>query len=88
MFKVRVLKNNFGCSKEAVYSFFMGVVLCEEIVSILKEESKTVVLGGREQIKRAMALILDKKSDKKVVELSPEAVDRSTSAGMVKIYEH
>ena len=88
LFKVRVLKNNFGCSKEAVYSFFMGVVLCEEIVSILKEESKTVVLGGREQIKRAMALILDKKSDKKVVELSPEAVDRSTSAGMVKIYEH
>ena len=57
LFKVRVLKNNFGRSKEEVYSFFLGIVLCNEILDIMKEDVNTVVLGGRSQIKKAMATI-------------------------------
>ena len=64
LFKVRILKNIFDCSKEEVYSFFMGIVLCEEILNIIKDNTETVVLGGREQIKKAMALILKEKTNK------------------------
>lgn len=88
LFKVRILKNNFNCSEEEVYSFFMGVVLCNEISNIIKEDAKTVVLGGREQIKKAMALILKDKTDKNIVELDGKTVDYSTSVGMMKIYEY
>ena len=88
LFKVRILKNNFNADKEAVYNFFMGVVLYNEIASILKEEAKTVVLGGRKQIKEAMTLILKAKSSKNIIELDEKTVEYSTSVGMVKIYEH
>jgi len=88
LFKVRILKNKFNRSKEEVYSFFMGIVLCDEILNIIKEEADTVVLGGREQIKKAMALILKEKTAKNIVELDKKTVDYSTSIGMVKIYEY
>jgi len=88
LFKVRILKNNFHCSKEEVYSFFMGIILCNEILNIIKEDAETVVLGGKKQIKKSMALILNKKTNKKVIEIDEKTVDYSTSIGMVKIYEH
>lgn len=88
LFKVRILKNKFNCSNEEVYSFFMGIVLCQEILNIVKEDAETVVLGGKEQIKKAMALILKEKTNKNIIELDEKTVDYSTSIGMVKIYEH
>ncbi|MBQ7399786.1 MAG: 2-dehydro-3-deoxygalactonokinase [Clostridia bacterium] len=88
LFKVRILKNKFDCSKEEVYSFFMGIVLCNEILNIIKDETETVVLGGKEQIKKSMALILKEKTNKNVIELDGKTVDYSTSVGMVKIYEN
>ena len=87
LFKVRILKNVFGCSKEEIYSFFMGIVLCDEIEVIIRDEAKTVVLGGKAQIKKAMAVILKEKSDKNIVELDAKTVDCSTSVGMIRIYE-
>ena len=88
LFKVRILKNKFNCTPQEVYSFFMGTVLCDEIQNIIKEEAKTVVLGGREQIKRAMTLILKEKTHKNIVELDEKTVAHSTSVGMAKIYEY
>ena len=88
LFKVRILKNVFGCSKGEVYSFFMGIILCDEVLNIIEDVTNTVVLGGREQIKRAMALILREKTEKNIIELDEKTVDCSTSIGMVKIYEY
>ena len=88
LFKVRILKNNFNRSKEEVYSFFIGIILCDEISNIIKSDVETVVLGGKEQIKKAMALILKEKTDKNIIEFDEKKVELSTSVGMVKIYEH
>ena len=87
LFKVRILKNIFGCSKEEIYSFFMGIVLCDEIEAIIRDDAKNVVLGGKAQIKKAMAIILKEKSDKNIVELDEKTVDCSTSVGMIRVYE-
>ena len=88
LFKVRILKNIFGCTKEEVYSFFMGTILCDEILNIIKDDTNTVVLGGKSQIKKAMTTILREKSEKNVIELDEKTVDYSTSFGLIKIYEH
>ncbi|MBE7012431.1 MAG: hypothetical protein E7415_07140 [Ruminococcaceae bacterium] len=88
LFKVRILKNIFGCSNDEVYSFFMGAVLSDEIYYILKDGAESIVLGGKSQIKKAMAIILNKKSDKRIIELDEKAVDYSTSLGMIRIYEY
>lgn len=88
LFKVRVLKNSFECSRERVYSFFMGIVLCDEILSIAEDNIATVVIGGRKQIKNAMALILRERTNKNIIELDEKTVDNSTSSGIIKIYEY
>jgi hypothetical protein len=55
LFKVRILKNLFGVTADAAYSFFLGVVLHDEIRSILE------VRWGLEQM--AIARAIDYGSD-------------------------
>lgn len=66
----------------------MVVILCDEIANIIKDEAETVVLGGKSQIKKAIALILREKTEKNIIELDEKTVDYSTYVGMVKIYEN
>ncbi len=88
LFKVRILKNLFGGDKDKTYSFFLGAVLEGEIESALKTNAKTIAIGGKAQIKNAMAEIFEKRSDKKVVLLSEDEVNSSTALGAIKIYEN
>ena len=86
LFKVRVLKNIFAETAEHVYSFFMGVVLCDEIQQIIKSGKRKIVIGGRKQIKEATALLLREHSTVEVIVLSDEAVDNATVLGAIRIY--
>jgi len=88
LFKTRILKNIFKCSNIQIYSFFLGAVLCGEIECILKQEEKTVVIGGKAQIKNAMAEILKTRTDKTITALDEMTVDTSTAIGAVRIYEN
>lgn len=88
LFKTRILKNLFGCTKEQTYSYFIGVVLAPEIENVLCSGADTVVIGGRSQIKIAMATILESVSSLKVVPLDDTAVSQSTSLGAIKVYEY
>lgn len=87
LFKVRVLKNIFKCTPVQTYSFFLGAVLCGEINRILKSEVQKIVIGGKSQIKHAIAQLLKSCSSKEIICLTEEEVNTSTSAGMIKIYE-
>ena len=88
LFKVRILKNVFSCTKEEIYSFFMGVILCGEIDNIKNSDAKTVVIGGRAQMKNALSSILNERTDKRVITLSEEAVNASTVVGAIRIFEN
>ena len=87
-FKVRILKNLFGKTKEECYSFLLGTVLCDEVRAILASEETHVTLGGQKQHKEALAIILRKYADKRVTVLSDEKVKASTALGAVAIYEN
>ncbi len=88
LLKTRTLANIMKKDNDYLYSFFLGVVLCDEIKAIIKMEEKTVVISGREEIKRAIATLLEKHSDKKVIALDKALVDCSTVRGAIKIYEY
>jgi len=88
LFKVRVLKNLFGENSKNVYSFYLGIVLCDEIKSILKGNPKKIVIGGKKQIKNAMHSILSSLSESNVISLSDNEVDSSSALGAVKIFEY
>lgn len=87
LFKVRILDKSLHASETACYSFFMGIVLCDEIKAILRLPQKRVIIGGKHQLKVMMAKILGEVSKKEVVVLDDDTVDSSTALGMIKIYE-
>ncbi|MBR1969453.1 MAG: 2-dehydro-3-deoxygalactonokinase [Clostridia bacterium] len=87
LFKVRILKSIFALEKEKIYSFFLGAVLCDEIKEIIKSDAKTIVIGGRNQIKNAMNEILKQKANKVVRIIADSEVDKSVILGIIKIYE-
>jgi len=86
LFKARILKNLHGISKNKVYSYFIGVVICDEIREILKYDEDTVIIGGKSQLKVATGKILQAVSNKRVVVLSDKEVDESVSRGLLKIF--
>lgn len=89
LFKVRILKNLFGASPRECYSFFLGAVLADEISAICSSPALRVVIGGREQIKNATRILLSHtECNKTLVLLTEEEVERSTTLGMIQIYEY
>lgn len=87
LFKARILKNIFNCTKEDVYSFFMGIVLCDEIKQIKNTDVKTVVIGGKKEIKHALSIILTARDRKEIILLDDNTVNQSTVYGAIKIFE-
>lgn len=88
LFKVRILKNAFKKSASEVYGFFLGAILADEIDSILSLDAKTVVIGGNRKIKTATAALLRSVSDKEILTVSDEDVEKSTAIGAIAIFEH
>ena len=89
LFKVRILKNLFGASAVACYSFFLGAVLADEIEAIMKSNADRIVIGGKEQIKKATSVLLCRLGCKReVVLLDERTVECSTSLGMIAIFEY
>lgn len=88
LFKVRVIRNMLSESKDRAYSFFMGVLLCGEITEIIRKNPKSVILGGREQIKNAMYILLENNSDCEIIKIPNERASIASSLGMVKIFEY
>lgn len=88
LFKVRVIRNMLSESEDRAYSFFMGVLLCGEITEIIRKNPKSVVLGGREQIKNAMYALLKNNCDCEIIKIPNERASIASSLGMVKIFEY
>lgn len=88
LFKTRILKNLFGASPVQCYSFFLGAVLSEELSAIRRSEIGKVVIGGRSQIKSAMATILKHTCDKEIAVIPDAAVVGATAKGIIAIYEY
>ncbi|MBE6608345.1 MAG: hypothetical protein E7633_07300 [Ruminococcaceae bacterium] len=87
LFKTRILKNIFSCTKDETYSFFIGCVLSPEIEHIVSSDAETVVLGGKAQIKKAMETILKNCCEKKIISLNDNEAELSTVIGAIKIFE-
>lgn len=81
------MNNIFSGTADDVYSFFMEVVLCKEILEIIKLKPKNVVIGGKRQIKKAMYVILSSCISAKVICVSDETAEKAASVGMIKIFE-
>ncbi len=87
LFKTRILKTRFNGTPEQCYSFLLGCVLCDEVEAILQANEKAVVLGGQKKLRMALAMLLEKVSDKRIIVLSDMEVEQSTALGAIQIFE-
>lgn len=88
LFKVRILKNIFNAESTEIYSFFLGIVLHDEIEQILKYKASKIIIGGQRQLKYAMQEILRKKFEQKVVCVPDSVVEVATTMGQINIFEY
>ena len=88
IFKTRILKNIFGATALECYSYFLGVVLAEEINAIKQTSKKGVVMGGKASLKLPMAHLIKEKTDLDVVVLDDNITSSATVLGAIKIFEY
>ena len=88
LFKTRILNNQLGATPEETYGFFLGAVLEGELRAILRSDARTVVLGGKPQLRIAMDTILRTFSNKTILTATDQEVDICTFLGMVRVYEN
>ena len=88
LFKVRILKNFFSATPVELYSFFVGAVLSGEIKKILSLNPKSIIIGGKAQLKNALCIMLSNLSDTEIITVSSEDADASVWRGAIKVYEH
>ena len=88
LFKARILKTQLSASDDTIYSFFLGVVLKDEIRAILKKGRRKIVIGGKGEIKRPMSLLLSAFSESEITVLPDELTDEATTRGLIRIYEY
>lgn len=86
LFKVRMLKNIFGGSREEVYSFFLGVVLHGDLRQILACREKKIIIGGQSKMQKALAVLLEAKTSKPVICAREQQVQNSVIRGALRIY--
>ena len=88
LFTTRILKNIFNKSDIENYSYFLGVVLANEIEALRKCKKNGVIIGGKSQIKNAMRDILKIKTDFDVICIPDEDVDCCVPIGAIRIFEY
>ena len=85
LFKVRILANLENKTAPEIYSFFMGVILCEEIVAIAKMNCGTLTLAGKKEFIEPMSILLERESESKI-NIIDDTVPFS-AIGAVRIFE-
>ena len=86
LFKIRVLDKQHKKDKNQRYSFFLGVVLQAEIEYILSLNCKKIFIGGKEQIRHPMQLLLQRYCKTPVEEIEQNTSELATVIGAKRIY--
>ena len=88
LFKVRVMKNLFAGTADAVYSYFLGIVLHGDVRNILSCDVKKVIVGGQNKMQDALVRLLKNKTSLPVIRVEQQQVQDSVVQGAIRIYEY
>lgn len=86
LFRCRTLALLHGRSKQEVYSFCLGAVLCPEVERIRQIAPSRLFVGGKAALRLPEAFLLQRYSKKQVCSLSDETCNHAVPVGAVRIY--
>lgn len=87
LFQCRTLSLLHRCTRQEVYSFCLGAVLCPEIERIDRISEKKLIFGGKKELRIPEALLMSAYSQKEVCCLSDEICRNAAALGAVRIFE-
>lgn len=87
LFKTRILDKTFSASADRVYSYFLGVLLAEEIKHVLTCGKEKIIIGGKRVIAEAMAALLEG-CGKQITLVDENRAECAPALGAVRIYEY
>ncbi|MBQ4119482.1 MAG: 2-dehydro-3-deoxygalactonokinase [Clostridia bacterium] len=85
LFKVRILDKLENKTPAEIYSFFMGVILCEEITAIVKMNPESLTLAGKLEFVEPMSILIERETNSEI-NIIDDTVPFS-AVGAVKIFE-
>ncbi len=88
LFKVRVLKNLLKATENELYSFYMGVILYNEVNYIISIPAKRIVVGGKKSLKDILTSLLERYSSTEVIALDECVATNATTNGVIEIFEY
>ncbi len=88
LMQVRLLDTQAHKSKKEIYSFFLGMILHGDVQEILRFHPDRLLIGGKKQMRLALACLLENRTSIRPSVLSDQEVEESVFRGAVKIYEH
>ncbi len=88
LFKTRIMKNLFAESPLACYSFFLGVLLADEIQSLARGEAKKVLIAGKPSLRDPMLTLIEKRTDLVAVPCDADAIENASVLGAIRIFEY
>lgn len=88
LFKVRIMKNFLEITDSQLTSFFVGIVLRNDIDLICKlAQNSTIIIGGSNPLKTAFAILISFAAENQIIILNDEETSLSTSVGAIEIYK-
>ena len=88
LFKTRIMKNLFGGEARACYSFFLGAILSEEIVSLSRTGRKNVLIAGKPSLRDPMVHLIENRTSLSVVSPDADAIENAAVLGALRIFEY
>lgn len=88
LFKVRILKNLFGASENELYSFYMGIIVYNEVNYIVSTKAKRISIGGKKSLKDILTFLLERYSGAEVIPLDEDIAGGATTRGVINIFEY
>ncbi len=87
LFQTRIMDKMVGYSAEALYSFFLGAILCEEVES-LSDCKKQIYICGQRSIRKAMMFLIKNRLSISAIEIEDSASELATTRGVIEIFEY
>lgn len=87
LFKVRVLRQFMGAGLDDVYSFYLGILLSDEVDAIGRIPVASVYVGGQKQMKEAECRLIRRFTDKEAYEIPDEICKKAPTVGAIRIFE-
>jgi 2-dehydro-3-deoxygalactonokinase len=87
LFQTRIMDKMLGQSAVALYSFFLGAILCEEVES-LADCKKQIYICGQRSIRKAMIFLIKNRLFVSAVEIGDSDSEIASSRGAIEIFEY